>query len=439
MGMEKGSGLNFGPYDYNGGGGNPQPPTPTPQGEYFVKVIDYDGTVLDEQWLDDGAEYTLPSAPSHEGLVFQEWSCSQTITNGKITIDKNNVMIGAVYTTASGKNEFDMVINEYTGMTVNLKISGEKDWGDGTIDTETSHTYSQAGEYTITTSSNSISFNYNKGVFDQSSSVPNKSCIRARLSNISTIGSYFFANCTSLEELTISNSATSFNNAICYSCERLKSFVIPSTVVSNSTYLQSCFNYCHSIKHIVIPYSFTKIGGYVFSGLYSIEEFVIPKTLISIGNYNFDYAYKIEYLVVPSETVSNNVIVNCTSLKKLKITSDVTSIGTYAFSGLYSLEECDIEFNVTTVPNGFLQRAYNLKSKITFSSSVTTIGDYAFDSCLNITEYDFSSATSVPTLSGTNAFNLINVNCKIKVPTALYDSWIVATNWSALASLIVAV
>ena len=41
-------------------------------GDFWVKVIDYDGTVLLEKRRNNGDSFDLPSAPSHEGLVFQE-------------------------------------------------------------------------------------------------------------------------------------------------------------------------------------------------------------------------------------------------------------------------------------------------------------------------------------------------------------------------------
>lgn len=47
--------------------------------------------------------------------------------NETVTIDNNNIMVGAVYTTASGLNEFDIELTEDFGLSVSLKIDGEKD------------------------------------------------------------------------------------------------------------------------------------------------------------------------------------------------------------------------------------------------------------------------------------------------------------------------
>jgi hypothetical protein len=50
---------------------------------------------------------------------------------------------------------------------------------------------------------------------------------------------------------------------------------------------------------------------------------------------------------------------------------------------------------------------------------------------------DFTSHTSIPTLSNTNAFGGISFGCEIRVPAVLYGDWINATNWSNYADCIV--
>lgn len=44
--------------------------------------------------------------------------------------------------------------------------------------------------------------------------------------------------------------------------------------------------------------------------------------------------------------------------------------------------------------------------------------------------FDFRKMTSVPELGGVNAFQDTPSDKEIIVPDALYDDWIIATNWS---------
>ena len=78
-------------------------------------------------------------------------------------------------------------------------------------------------------------------------------------------------------------------------------------------------------------------------------------------------------------------------------------------------------------------------SGISIPNKVTSIGSNALSNCYSVSFLDFSTHTVVPTLSATNALVNIPSDCEIRVPTALYDKWIAATNWSKYASNIVAV
>ena len=144
-------------------------------GEFLVQVIDYDGTVLKSEKLDTGATFTLPSQPSHTGLVFQSWSSPVTITNNTVTVTNSDITIGATYTTASGLSEFDITLTTGTGLSVTLNMDGTKDWGDGTSDTSTIHTYVSTGDYTITCDGSTMNTSKSSGLFGQSSDSNNKS------------------------------------------------------------------------------------------------------------------------------------------------------------------------------------------------------------------------------------------------------------------------
>ena len=263
-------------------------------GKYLVQVIDYDGTVLKSDHLDTGATFELPEAPTnHSRLVFQEWSSPVTITDNTITVGNSDITIGATYKTASGLTEIDIVLTKVTGLEVTCKMVGNKNWGDGTTNSETTHTYTEYGSYTIT--------------------------------------------CDGTEP--------------------------PQYVFGQVSSTNNCF-----CKNVYIGELVTSIG--------------------------------------------NNAFTNCYSLTSVTIPSGVTSIDYGAFGVCYSL------------------------TSVTIPSGVTSIGGNAFRYCYSLTKYNFTSATSIPTLSNINAFNGINGICKIYVPDALYDDWIVATNWATYADYI---
>lgn len=125
-------------------------------------------------------------------------------------------------------------------------------------------------------------------------------------------------------------------------------------------------------------------------------------------------------------------------LKKVEVGNGVTSIGNSVFYECYSLASILIPESVTSIGDSAFASCYSL-ANILIPESVTSIGGTAFYNCVSMKFCDFTKHTAVPTLSNTDAFKGIPSDCEIRVPAALYDEWISATNWSTYADKIVAV
>ena len=373
-------------------------------GNYTVKVIDYDGTVLMEKKGNTGDIIELPEAPTHDRLVFQKWSASRTVTDNKVTIGNDNVMVGATYTTASGQNEFDITVTKATGLTVTFNGSGVKDWGDGTSDSETSHTYTTYGNYMIKWAGSSIP----QKVFGSSTSY---FLTFARLAGITSINDFAFLNCCSLTSVTIPNGVTSISSSALRACYSLTNITIPESVTSIGNYV---FYNCYSLTNITIPDGVTSIGKSVFSACYSLTSIIIPGSITSISSLMF---------------------ADCYSLTNITISDVVTSISSGAFNGCFSLTNITIPESITSIGGSAFYNCYSLTS-ITIPKSITSIRDNMFYNCSSLIKYNFSQVTAVPTLVEVSAFSSINKICKIIVPDNLYDQWIAATNWSTYADYI---
>lgn len=350
--------------------------------EYLVKVIDYDGTVIDEKYMHNNEIYTLPQAPSHNGLVFQGWATSQQITNNQLIIDDNNVMIGAVYTTSSGLNEFDIELTIPTGLSVTLNLDGTKDWGDGTSDTNTTHIYSDYGEYTIKCNGTTITSSSASGLFGQSSNAINYYLKNIRLATITAITNYAFQYCYSLNCVILS---TTINNVGQYAfqyCYSLSNLILSNNITTISS---GAFQYCYSLVCIIIPCSITVINGYLLRYCYSLKNIAIPNSIVTLANYCMD---------------------TCTSLTDIVLPKSIKTMSSYNFDQCHSL------------------------SNILFLTLTSAYPTYSFYNCTSIMYLDFTHYLSVPsvidsTFSGTHGFNEI---AKIKVPFALYYNCI--TRWS---------
>lgn len=132
------------------GGSTPSEPTDNTA----VIFTDYDGNLIDTWTKDEVAsKTTLPTPPTHSGLVFEGWNWTlediQTDTTGQV------ITVGPFYHTESGLTEIDIHLDEVTGKTFKfynlLAYSGvlSVDWGDGNTNIENTHTYLNYGDYTI--------------------------------------------------------------------------------------------------------------------------------------------------------------------------------------------------------------------------------------------------------------------------------------------------
>lgn len=301
---------------------------------YNIKVVDYDGTIIDERNIQEGQEYTLPTPPIHDKLIFNSWVCSNaSIANNKITMGKVDLLIGATYTIEQNKSIFEIELNKITGKTVTLKIDGSKDWGDGTSDTSTTHTYSNYGEYTILCSGTTITSSSSSGIFGQSSSSINYYVKSAKVS--CAIPSCTFMYCRSLTSVVISAN--------------------PAVQLNAST-----FNRCYSLKCLIIAENAKYISNDFFSYNYSLSYFIAP----TVSTYN---------------TVGATSFSNCCSLSNLALSNGITTINDGAFSNCYSLEKLIMPSKIQKIGWGtssVFGQCYRLKLfDFSLAESIPTLGN----------------------------------------------------------------
>jgi hypothetical protein len=201
------------------------------------------------------------------------------------------------------------------------------------------------------------------------------------------------------------------------------------------------FHSCDFLKSVFIPDSVTSIPNYAFMGCKDLESIVMPSRASSDNTNNlFDSCCNLKSVVIPDgiTSIGVNAFNDCYALESVVIPDSVTSINGNAFRNCYHLKSIVIPNSLTNIPSGMFYSCRSLES-IVIPGSVTQIGSNAFNNCYGCTYYDFTQHTAVPTLSSVDAFSYNAPDCQIRVPAALYDEWIAATNWTTYASNIVAV
>lgn len=354
-----------------------------------VNFYDYDGTLLHAYTVAEAQALTaLPDGPQHPGLVFQGWNWSLEGVKG-LTRAMN---IGAMYITDDGTTRLYITLQEgrtspMLGICVNGTVTVE--WGDGTepdvltgtsVDTTQwtpNHAYAKPGDYVI------------------------RLTVDGEMAFTGANGANLYA-CLLRHASTTDTRNGAYQNSI-----------TRAEIGTGVTNIGKCaFSNCYSLKSVIVPDGITEILDYAFSDCYSLNSVIIPDGVENVGMYAF---------------------ADCRGLRTIIIPANVTYYKNYCFSNCYSLDSVIIPDGVETIGSSVFQNCRGISSVIVFDKSFA-IGSSAFSNCTGVAYYDFTSCDAVPALSSTTSFSSIPSDCEIRVPAALYDKWIAATNWATYAA-----
>lgn len=381
--------------------------------------IDYDGTELYKYSVDEAlALSALPGNPTHSGLVAQGWNWTlQEIQDYLTSYPEAMVVVGQQYITDDGATRLHIHLeNGRLSPTLRLTFVTQSttatiDWGDGSPPIHAtymssgwsgSHTYSQAGNYTISVKVTNGSIyipGFNTSPAARSNLFSNATWYNTALVGVN-IGSSTtfqlaaFSPMYAMKYITIPNGTLTISYGGTFRYDyNLVSITIPRSWISysgyefdqcyglqlvslpgnlNTTIPSSLFTYCRSLKYTTIPQGVTTISEYVFRENYALRCINIPSSVTSIGRSAFYMDH---------------------SLKSVYLPDSVTSVGVQAFANCSSMLSCRWTSNVTTIQSNTFEYCSSLL-EITNTSNVSSIGPSGFRNCNSLTSIDLSSVTS---------------------------------------------
>lgn len=191
--------------------------------------------------------------------------------------------------------------------------------------------------------------------------------------------------CTSLIEVLIPESVTSFDSGIFTDCKALKTVLLPSRITSIGS---NFFGGCTSLESIEIPNNITDIYWGAFQDCKSLKEISIPDAVTNIDGGVFRNCTSLEKIKWPSNltVVKDNTFDNCTSLKDFTPFQNVTEIQRWAFNNC-AFEILDLSKIEVLEGNGIFNNCKNLKSVI-MPKSLSRLGDDIFQNCTLLAELD---------------------------------------------------
>ena len=226
---------------------------------------------------------------------------------------------------------------------------------------------------------------------------------------VEKIGDYAFDQWRALREVSLPNTLTNISASAFAHCDYLtfKGNVLPESV---NILGDSCFSGCSRLVLNKFPSRVTVIPNYCFYNCWNLTGYMDLSNVTKIGSWAFS-STKIssvtlseELLALPSECFRS------TNLVTITIPSKISEIPSSCFTGC------------------------NLLEQIFFNGDINTIKSSSFYGCTSLSQFDLRNNTAVPTLYSVAALGHAS-GCKIVIPNSLYDTWTTATNWSGLTDV----
>jgi len=224
-------------------------------------------------------------------------------------------------------------------------------------------------------------------------------------SQLTTIGSSAFSNCTSLSEINLPSNITYISDIMFSGCSSLTSITIPTNVTRIGS---QAFGSCINLTSIIIPTSVTSIGSNSFSyclNLIGINVDANNSNYVSEGGilYNKEKTRLIKApgaisgnITIPDSVINidNGAFEYCSNLTGINISANATSINNSTFSFCTKLNEVNISENVTSIIRYAFSHCASLTS-ITIPASVMFIDAYAFEYCSGLTSVTFTTGSAI--------------------------------------------
>lgn len=180
--------------------------------------------------------------------------------------------------------------------------------------------------------------------------------------SIISIGDYSFAGCSSLEAVKLPKSLKSTGSNAFSNCTKLKK----ADILSSNEIGAYMFSDCTSLTDVTISNSTKKINDYVFKNCTSLAKCIIPNSVSTLNSYVFYNCTGLKKINIPSAVTTINCAVfgYCTGL-------DTVVNSSYIPYSSYS--DCSMFYSVD-VSKCVLQVPYKTKSKYLLSTQWKDFG-----------------------------------------------------------------
>ena len=149
----------------------------------------------------------------------------------------------------------------------------------------------------------------------------------------------------SCQNIVLNNGFKEIQKSAFYSCDNLKSIVVPDSV---TTIGDSAFSSCKSLTSVTIENGVTSIGNHAFSGCTSLTSITIPDSVTSIGDHAFINCDKLKYVYILN-TQDEGYNIGEDVLRIYRSDSDEYQIEVLAIAPCESLKDIVLDRKIKTL------------------------------------------------------------------------------------------
>lgn len=233
--------------------------------------------------------------------------------------------------------------------------------------------------------------------------------------SVCEVGDYMFAECSSLSKVTFKEGLPEVSERMFWGCASLRSAMLPESVKSIGAL---AFAKCEMLSEFAIPAGVTEVGAYAFDGCGSLRSVTFPAKVLREATFRSCYGLESFTLGEGVETIEEGAFRGASFEGEFAIPASVTTIAPGAFNSFnaagYNVAEKNPNYSsldgvlfskdmtkLLAYPAGRFEEHYEIPA------SVTTIGSYAFAGVFFLSELELPA--TVTTLEDDAFYLLVNL------------------------------